>query len=195
MTIQIEKYVSADEGETWIDADTPPGPSIEEGIDPKFRFVVTNIGDVILTDIEATDDFFGLILALASLQPGNSVEVILDGTWEEGQHVNQVTVEGTLEDQIVTDTDLTHYFGVLEAEPAIQVQKLVSVDGGETFVEVDGPPGPTLPPDVDPVFRYIATNIGNVTLTDIEIEDDVLGLVSTFPSLEPDDSETVDVTG
>ena len=192
MTIQIEKFVSDDEGETWIDADTPPGPSIEEGIDPQFRFVVTNTGNVILTDVEAVDDFFGLVLSLAALQPGGSVEVILTGTWAEGQHVNEVTVEGALNDEIVTDTDLTHYFGVLEAEPAIQIQKLVSVDGGETFVEADSSPGPTLPPNVDPVFRFIVTNVGNVTLTDVEIVDDVLGNIAFFEELAPGEQQVID---
>ena len=82
---------------------------------------------------------------------------------------------------------------MLEAEPAIQVQKLVSVDEGETFVEADSPPGPTLPQNIDPVFRFIVTNVGNVTLTDIELIDDALGLVANIDSLEPNESEKIEI--
>ena len=43
-SITIKKYVSGDGGETWNDADSPPGPSITT--DPMFKFVITNTGNV-----------------------------------------------------------------------------------------------------------------------------------------------------
>ncbi|WP_408955245.1 hypothetical protein [Natroniella sp. ANB-PHB2] len=194
-TIDVEKFVSPDEGATFFDADTPPGPTIPEGIDPVFRYVVTNTGNVPLENITLTDDVLGPItIPTTTLDPGESFTVDVTGTWAEGQQSNVATVTGEYEDITVTDDDPAHYVGVVEVEPAIQIQKLVSVDEGETFIEADTPPGPTLPPGVDPIFRFIVTNIGNVTLTEIEIVDDVLGLVATFPTLEPGESQTIDIS-
>ncbi|MCK8826736.1 hypothetical protein MWH25_03125 [Natroniella acetigena] len=192
--IDVEKFVSPDGGTTFLDADTPPGPTIPEGIDPVFRYFVRNIGDVPLENVTLTDSVLGPItIPITTLEPGESITVHVTGTWAEGQQSNLATVTGDYEDITVTDDDPAHYVGVVEVEPAIQIQKLVSVDGGETFIEADTPPGPTLPPDVDPIFRFIVTNIGNVTLTDIEIVDDVLGVIATFPSLALGESQTIDV--
>jgi hypothetical protein len=66
-----------DEGQTWIDANTPPGPHLLNGITPQFRFVITNTGDVIITDITVTDSVLGLIGTLPSLNPGATFEWII----------------------------------------------------------------------------------------------------------------------
>ena len=75
--IQIEKFVSVDEGKTWEPADTPPGPFLAPDIEPQFRFIVTNIGNVTLTDIEIVDDVLGLIGTIETLNSGNSEEFII----------------------------------------------------------------------------------------------------------------------
>ncbi len=59
------------------DADTPPGPFLPPNVTPQFRFVVTNTGNVTLTDIEVTDDVLGPIATLQSLAPGQSEEWII----------------------------------------------------------------------------------------------------------------------
>ena len=56
--------------------------------------------------------------------------------------------------------------------PAIDVEKSVSVDGGVTWVDADTAPGPNVPPG-DPVsFRITVTNNGDVELTNIALEDE-----------------------
>lgn len=69
--IDIQKYVSFDNGATWHDADTVPGPQYypQTGIDPSFKFVVTNTGNVTLTDISVDDDIFGNIDTITSIAP------------------------------------------------------------------------------------------------------------------------------
>ncbi|MDQ2087951.1 hypothetical protein RBH29_16095, partial [Herbivorax sp. ANBcel31] len=81
-------------------------------------------------------------------------------------------------------------------EPRIDVQKLVSPDGGITFLDADTPPGPNVPQGTDPIFRYVVTNTGNVILDNVTLTDDVLGSI-TIPTttLTPAQSFTVDVTG
>ncbi|MDQ5984241.1 MAG: hypothetical protein RUMPE_01281 [Eubacteriales bacterium SKADARSKE-1] len=70
-------YVSVDNGATWIDADTPPGPLLPPGVTPQFKIVITNNGTVTLTNINVTDDVFGPIGILPSLDPGQSFEWII----------------------------------------------------------------------------------------------------------------------
>ncbi len=49
--ISVLKEVSIDGGTTWQDANSPTGPNLASGTDPRFRFMVTNTGNVALTGI------------------------------------------------------------------------------------------------------------------------------------------------
>ena len=49
--IDVEKYVSVDGGLTWLDADSPTGPYLNNGTAPQFKFVVTNTGNVALANV------------------------------------------------------------------------------------------------------------------------------------------------
>jgi hypothetical protein len=71
-SVNLQKYVSFDNGATWYDADTSPGPRYYPDTmpDPVFKFVVTNNGNVPLTNIQVNDDVFGHIGTVALLQPG-----------------------------------------------------------------------------------------------------------------------------
>jgi hypothetical protein len=193
-SIDIEKFVSVDGGVTWVDADDPPGPNLVAPMDPRFRFIVTNTGNETMTDIEVNDDFFGPItIPTTTLNPGESFEVIITGTWQAGQHVNEATVTGTFNNQQYTDSDMAHYFGTAAS---IDIQKLVSADGGTTWEDAEIPPGPFLDENTDPVFRFVVTNNGNVTLTDITLTDTVFGPI-TVPdtTLNPGEFFAVEITG
>ncbi len=58
--IDVEKYVPIDGGSTWVDADTVTGPYLNTGIQLQFQFVVTNVGNVALSNITLTDSDFSL---------------------------------------------------------------------------------------------------------------------------------------
>ena len=96
---------------------------------------------------------------------------------------------------------IAFYYCERAPEPAITIKKQVSVDSGETWADADTAPGPLLVyPDI-PWFRFIVTNTGNVTLTDIVVEDDVIDLAPddtgtgkwTIGSLAPGASATLDI--
>lgn len=72
--------------------------------------------------------------------------------------------------------------------PGITALKEVSVDNGLTFQPAPVPPGPPLPPGVQPWFRITVTNTGEVTLTDVAVIDSVLGPIGTVPTLTPGSS-------
>ncbi|NOX44179.1 MAG: DUF11 domain-containing protein, partial [Caldiserica bacterium] len=79
---------------------------------------------------------------------------------------------------------------VLVAEPQIRVvEKYVSPDG-VTWYEADNPPGPTVAAGATVYWKYIVQNTGNVTLTDVTVFDDKLGVVGTVAQLAPGDTAT-----
>ncbi len=115
----MEKFVW--DGTAWVDADTPPGPTLVIGTNPQFRFVVTNTGNVTLSPVTLTDSVYNALIGAqctipASLLAGASFTCTITTTWTQGQHTNTATATGTFIDgngntQTPSDTDLAHYFG------------------------------------------------------------------------------------
>lgn len=105
--------------------------------------MVTNTGNVPLTDLALTDDTFVTELAdlIANeelpdeLAPGASFERILTGiTAEEGQHSNTATATGKYNDTVVDDTDPAHYRGIDVPEDCEKVGSAwAHVDQGFSF--------------------------------------------------------------
>ncbi len=124
-SIDIEKYISVDGQQTWADADTPPGPEVEEGTPVYFRFVVTNDGNVTLTGITLEDSDFNLsgCEVPQELAPGGSFECVIGPfAAEEGQHADTATVTGYYDGEPYSDKDDAHYLGT---KPAPEPTRLI----------------------------------------------------------------------
>lgn len=95
------------------DADTAPGPSIPVGDPVAWEYVVSNIGNVELTDIEVTDDQgVPVICPATALRAGGSMTCTGTGSALEGQYANLGTVRAADADGTpVRDEDPSHYFG------------------------------------------------------------------------------------
>ncbi len=70
--ISIVKLVSVDGGATFEEAECAPGPLLPNGVKAQFLYVVTNTGDVPLSNIVVTDDVLGDIATLETLAVGES---------------------------------------------------------------------------------------------------------------------------
>ncbi len=108
--IDIEKSTNGD------DADTEPGPEILVGDPVIWEYVVTNVGDLDLTDIVVSDDQ-GVTVDCPqdSLEPGDFMTCTASGTAVEGQYSNIGTATGTHGDgEKATESDASHYFGLEE---------------------------------------------------------------------------------
>lgn len=103
--IDIEKATNGQ------DADSPTGPYIAVGDPVTWTYVVTNTGNVALTDIVIIDDKIDLIGSISSLAPGASQTLTANGTAEAGQYTNMGTVVGNYGSIQVSDSDPSHYFG------------------------------------------------------------------------------------
>ncbi len=165
-SIAVEKYVW--DGAGWLDADTAPGPYLLPGTDPQFRFVVTNGGNVDLSNVDLMDNVYGDIALDGTLAAGASAEYLLTGTWAAGQHTNTATVSGDYDGDTYTGSDDANYFGSPPA-PAIDVEKYVW--DGAAWVDADTAPGPCLLPGTDPLFKFVVTNSGSVVLQSVVLTD------------------------
>jgi hypothetical protein len=169
--INLEKFVSSD-GATWLDADDAPGPDVDLEAEVFFRFVVTNTGDVELTDLALSDDMLDTSACTipASLATGAFFECQLGPLAAvEGQHTNVATVTAVSGDQTVTDTDSANYWG--GDRPEIALVKDVSVDGGASWSDANSAPGPRVDIGEPVSFRFTVTNTGNVAVGGLTLMD------------------------
>ncbi|MBC7170730.1 hypothetical protein H5T54_07400, partial [Candidatus Bipolaricaulota bacterium] len=177
-----------------VDADTLPGPVVVAGSTVTWTYEVTNTGNVTLTDIVVTDDQVGSIGTIPSLAPGASATLTKTGTAVTGQYENRGTATTTYSGQTVSDTDPSHYFG---AAPAIDIEKLVSVDGGATWVDADTATGPYALAGSTVKFKVVVTNTGNVALTSVGVTDTdftFAGVVTSLAVGASDESDVLSVT-
>ncbi len=167
----LVKSVNAD------DANIAPGITIQEGDPAVFTYVIANTGDIALSDIELIDDVLGPITCPAStLAIGASMTCTVDDVAIVGAYTNTADVtaqptypNGSAAGDPLDESDLANYFG---GDPSIVVTKFVNGQDANTV------PGPVIQIDEAAVFTYEITNIGNLDLTDIVLNDDILGLVS-----------------
>jgi len=105
--IDIEKATNGD------DADESPGLTIPEGDQVAWTYVVTNTGDVVLSNVTVTDDQgVEVDCPQSTLAPGSSILCSGSGTAVAGQYTNVGTATGVSpQGTSVTDTDPSHYYG------------------------------------------------------------------------------------
>ena len=98
------------------DADSAPGPRLEVGSTVTWTYVVTNTGQVGLTEVVVTDDRGVAVSCPAtSVAVGGSMTCTGSGVATAGQYrnVGMVTAKSTA--GTVTHSDASHYFGELPA--------------------------------------------------------------------------------
>ncbi|HEX7185807.1 MAG TPA: hypothetical protein VF756_28540 [Thermoanaerobaculia bacterium] len=106
-SIDIEKHTNGQ------DADTPTGPEINVGNPVLWEYFVTNNGQVVLNQIQVTDNR-GVAVSCpkSTLQPNETMRCTGNGTATAGQYSNIGTVTGNPPTgSPVTDSDPSHYFG------------------------------------------------------------------------------------
>ena len=156
--IDIEKTVNG------IDADNPPGPEFQVGDKVTIEYVVTNTGDVKLSNIVVTDSDLGVRnCELTMLEVGESMscDMFMETLTEPGAVFMKATVTGDGPDGTeVMDMDPIH-FTVVETLPPPEVcsVELLPISVGEGLVQVSWSP-------VDRAVEYIVRRDGvNVGVT------------------------------
>ena len=133
-SLTIDKQVSI--GGEWLEVG-PGGltsPTLLQGNNPEFRFIVTNTGNVTLNGITVTDDLANLGV-ISSLGVNETAILYETGTWQQGNHVDTATASTSFNNQTVSDTDQADYTG---QTASVFIDKMVSVDGINWIEEGQG---------------------------------------------------------
>ncbi|MFC2047163.1 hypothetical protein ACFLTK_02655 [Chloroflexota bacterium] len=178
--IIIEKHTNGE------DADTPTGLSIVVGDPVLWEYIVTNTGDVDLTNVVVTDDILGPIGTIASLAAGETQTLTANGNAAAGQYANLGTATGEYNGTTVSAEDPSHYLGV---SPSIDIEKHTN---GE---DADTPTGLSIVVGDPVLWEYIVTNTGDVDLTNVVVTDDILGPIGTIASLAAGETQTLTANG
>jgi uncharacterized repeat protein (TIGR01451 family) len=157
---------------------------VASGADVTFTITITNTGDEPLTDVMVNDDLLGGDITDAFDLPdplpvgttGYSAEFTYTPGADEDPVVNSVEVSaiGTDSEDQATSSDVCQ---TDVSNPAIQIIKTVS----EEIVPV----GTTV------TYSFEVTNIGDVTLYDVVVTDDIMGFIGEIAILEVDESVTL----
>ncbi|WP_259135340.1 beta strand repeat-containing protein [Methanosalsum natronophilum] len=166
-----------------LDSPQAPGEEIEVGSNVTWTYVVTNTGNVDLINVTVTDNVTGKEFIIGALSSGSSTSVSDEGKAVAGQYVNLGTVTGEYNNITVTDSDLSHYFGL--ALPNISITKLTN---GHDSKE---PPGYDIPVGSAVNWTYVVTNTGNVDLINVTVTDNVTGKEFIIGSLSSGSSTSV----
>jgi len=177
--IDIEKSTNG------VDADELPGPLVAPSGAVTWEYVVTNTGDVRLTDVQVTDDQEGAISCPDdTLRPGETMTCVLASQAPAEQDIpaggffyeNLATVVGTPPTgSDVTDSDPSHYW---VQEPIVTDLPTIDVEKATNGHDADAAPGPQLFQGDLVTWTYVVTNTGNVDLVNVAIVDDVEGAVT-----------------
>lgn len=171
-----------------VDADAPPGPELDVGSTTTFTYLVTNTGNVPLTNVVVSDDTGIQVSCPASeLGVSGSMGCTASDLVAEGPQRNIGTASaapaGSDEDNLarVSDSDPSHYVGLVPFVPAPSIDLETHTNGQDADIAT----GPVLIIGELVTFTYGVENTGNVDLVDVTISDDVLGDVCVLSILSP----------
>ena len=119
--IDLTKFVSVDEGATWLDVNSPTGPELSQasGLNPLFKYTALNNGTVTLKGLTLTDETYDLNGAAdgdawlwGDLAPGEWAEYIFEAPFALGQNSGDAQVVASTAYAPVLDIDNAYYLGV-----------------------------------------------------------------------------------
>ncbi len=156
------------------------------GDDIIYTVSVENTGNITLTNLLVTDPMTGLSETIASLAPGASQSFNVTYEATQADFDNRGGGDGDIDNTATADSDQTDAVDAsatvsLAYGPSLTITKSANV----ASVDEAGD---------DIVYTVSVQNTGNVTLTNLVVNDPMTGLSETIASLAPGASASFDVT-
>ena len=147
----------------------------------EWQYLVTNTGNVTLSNIVVVDDKgLTVVCPLTSLAQGEAMTCTASGLAGIGNYSNIGSVTASYGSLLASANDTSSYFG---ANPVLTLKKLTNGEEAP-YIRVG-----------DPVnWTYLVTNTGNVTVSGISVVDDQ-GVTVTCPKSVLEISEAMTCTG
>ena len=168
------------DGETFVNADTvEDAPTVYYPANASYQIIVRNIGAVALENVTVTDATLDVNHVIGNLPVGGEVSLAsaeIEALFVEDACESTATLENTAvvtgnaatSGQTVGDSDKA--FLVCIGMPEIAVEKLISIDGGSTYVEKAGP----VEAEHGALYKIVVSNPGEVDLENVEISDPMI---------------------
>ena len=186
--IAIKKYTNGE------DADDPTGPVVSVGSTVTWTYIVSNTGNVALSNVVVTDNIAGVTPLYLSGDSNSNGKLDVGEIWlyrttgiaVAGQYANIGTVKGDSPDgKKPTNDDPSHYFG---AQPGISIKKYTN---GE---DADTPTGPVVAVGSTVTWTYLVNNTGNVVLSNVVVTDNIAGVTPVYIQGDTNTDGKLDLT-
>jgi hypothetical protein len=182
-------------------------PQVAGGQPVTWTYIITNTGNLVINNVNVSDDQVGFICAIASLGVGSSqsctksgtaqdvalsgIKGVCGGTPNSPMYENTGAATGTASNGTpLSATYPSHYCN--PPAPNYTLKKLTN--GVDTPNPNDGK-APQIGVGSTVTWTYIVTNTGNVPLVNIAITDDKQGFVCTVTTLDIGASAQCTLTG
>ncbi len=148
-----------------VEATMAPGPFIPAGQVVTWTYLVSNTGNITLSNLALVDNQIGPISCGTSiLSPSAGMQCTATGIATSGQYSNSATLTGIPPaGASLSASSVSYYFGSVAA---ISITKLVN------GILAPTPPGPYILNEAPVTWTYQVTNTGNITLTQLSVSDD-----------------------
>ena len=138
---------------------------------------MTNTGNITLTGVTVKDPLTGTDVLVGDLAVGETKEVLATYAITQDDLDDKGGDDGDIDNTATADSNETGPEDDSEEvplvyNPLIDLEKLVSLDGGVTWHDADLATGPEV--DIaggDAIFRIELTNTGNISLTELSLSD------------------------
>ncbi len=183
--MSIVKTVEGEDANTEADAVMLP-----VGSTASFEFVVTNTGDLPLTNVSLTDNVLGLISCPATELAVDAVMTCTaSAVVTEGLTTNTATASAQ-----PTGIPVGELLEVSDPANHVGVTTTISIEKATNGVDADDLTGPEIEVGGEVTFTYLVTNNGPATVTNLVVSDDIEGEVCTIASLDAGEDETCELT-
>ncbi len=169
----------------WLDEDADGWADAGETV--HYTFAVTNVGNETLHDITIQDTKVPVITYQSGDDGDGALQVGETWVYTGSYQLTQADVDAGVVDNLAiadsseSDSDASDETTGLPQNPSLQIDK-----------STNGEDGLDIPAGSEIVWRYVVTNIGNVTLSDITVLDDQ-GVVPVYVSGDSDQDHLLDL--
>ena len=158
-----------------------------------FRLILANPGNVTLTNVDLVEPLTGFALNDLTLAPGAADVYLTSYTLQQSDLDNNGGGDGYIDNTASATSDQANPVTDSDQVPLL-LTKVMSYDAA--FIGVTGGNGNALADAAGDIlnFRYTVTNLGNVTLTGVEVTDPLTGLAVSGVTLAPGETGVYDDT-
>ncbi|WP_265527965.1 DUF7507 domain-containing protein, partial [Sphingomicrobium marinum] len=151
-----------------------------------YDFVVTNVGNITLTNVTVVDPLTGTNVNIGDLEVGASTTVSGQYAITQGDLDDNGGGDGDIDNTATADSDQTDPTNDSEMVPLVQMPSLMF----DKEITGEDAAGNGLLDEVGDVidYKFTVTNNGNVTLTNVTVVDPLTGNNELVASLAPGDS-------